>query len=310
MSRVLFIINPAGHGGAEAGVWDRFESQWPHPINPEDTVFTERQGHAREIAASAEDYNVLVAVGGDGTVGEVQSGIMDRGETRPELAIIPGGTGNDIARNLGIRSVEDSVSALQGDNVVTVDLIRIDCKTEEGPDHRYAFLSCSVGFSGDEVVRPWMKRILGPKGAYWLALIIETIVFHPPDMTVRWGEDEYTGTCWIVLAGNVERSSGGSMCIAPGARIDDGEFKVSIIPSKSKIETMARMMPKVASGAHVKEPGVIYFPAKKLEVETIPPSTVDIDGDLFGKAPVIMSICPQAARVLSPGLPDVDTHLV
>jgi YegS/Rv2252/BmrU family lipid kinase len=310
MSRMLFIINPAAHGGTKASAWERFKSQWPDPINSEDIIFTERQGHAREIATSAEDYDILVAVGGDGTVGEVQSGIMDHREPRPKLAIVPGGTGNDIARNLGIRSVENSVAALQDDNTVTTDLLRIDCKTEEGPEYRYALLYSSIGFSGNEVAKPWMKRILGPKAGYYLAMIIETVVFHPPDLTVRWEEEEYNGRCWIVLVGNVERTAGGSMCIAPGARIDDGEFRVSIIPSQSKIKSMTKMMPKVASGAHVKEPGVSYFPAKKLEVDSNPPTAVDVDGDLFGKSPATITIYPRAAQVLSPGLPDVDTHLV
>ena len=86
MSNILYIINPAGHGGAGKKVWERMQSTLPDRIDPDDVHFTERQGHAREIAAAAEGYDIVAAVGGDGTVGEVLSGIM----ALPELEQVDG----------------------------------------------------------------------------------------------------------------------------------------------------------------------------------------------------------------------------
>jgi diacylglycerol kinase family enzyme len=147
MSNILYVINPAGHGGAGINVWEKVRSTWSDQIGSEDVHFTERQGHAREIAVSAEGYDILTAIGGDGTVGEILSGIMAHQDPRPKLAIIPAGTGNDIARNLGISSFENAVDALHGDHARTVDLIRIDCQVEGRKAHRYAFLMGNVGFS-------------------------------------------------------------------------------------------------------------------------------------------------------------------
>ena len=96
MDRCLYIINPAGHGGKGTAAWEAFKTLWPDPIDPEHVMVTNRAGHAREIATSVKGYDVLAAVGGDGTIGEVISGLMDRKGSRPKLALIPTGTGNDM----------------------------------------------------------------------------------------------------------------------------------------------------------------------------------------------------------------------
>jgi diacylglycerol kinase (ATP) len=300
MSKILYVINPAGHGGAGINVWERVQSEWPDRIDPEDVHFTERQGHAREIAAAAEGYDILAAIGGDGTVGEIMTGIMSQQEPRPKLAILPAGTGNDIARNLGILSFEDAVAALHGDHSRSVDLIRIDCQVEGSAAHRYAFLAANAGFSANTMIRPWMKRLLGPTGAYYLATILQIITYKAPRMTARWEEHEYTGAAWMVIVANVERTSGGSMCLAPGAHFDDGELNVSIIPFESKLREVATMLPKVPSGGHVEEPSVMYFPAKGITVESDPPAVLDIDGDIFGMTPATFSVSPTAVQVLCP----------
>jgi YegS/Rv2252/BmrU family lipid kinase len=297
MNKILYVINPAGHGGAGINVWKQVQSTWPDQINPEDVHFTSCQGHAREIAASAQGYDILAAVGGDGTVGEVMSGIMTHQVPHPRLAILPAGTGNDIARNLGISSLADAMDALHGDHVRTADLFRIDCRVDGRRAHRYAFLMVAVGFSAQPMIRPWMKRLLGPTGAYYLGTILQIIAYRAPRMTVRWEDQEYGGRILIILVGNVERTAGGSMCLAPGARFDDGELNVSIVPSRSRIKRMTTL-PKIASGKHIKEPDIRYFPATEIEVDSDPPAILDIDGDLFGTTPATFAVCPNAVEVL------------
>jgi YegS/Rv2252/BmrU family lipid kinase len=300
MRKILFVINPAGHGGAGIQVWEQFQSKWPDRIAAEDVHFTERQGHAREIAASAEGYDVLAAVGGDGTVGELMSGVIEHRQPHPKLAVIPAGTGNDIARNLGAFPFENAVAALHGDHARAVDLMRIDCQLDGRTAYRYAFLMGTVGFSAQPMVRPWMKRLLGPAGAYYLGVFLQIIAYRAPSMTVRWGEREHSGRVWIVTVGNVERTSGGTMCVAPGASYDDGELNVAVIPSRAKLTMLTKMLPKAPSGAWVREPGALYFPAKRIEVDSDPPGILDVDGDLFGTTPATFTVCPRAVQVLCP----------
>lgn len=300
MSNILYIINPAGQGGMGPKAWEKFKTLWPQQIDSEQVIVTERLGHAREIAASSEGYDILTAVGGDGTAGEIMSGIMEHQEPRPCLAIIPGGTGNDIARNAGIRSVEDGVRALRGGQTRAFDLIRVDYRVDDKMEHGYAFLQAIAGFSAIPMVKPWMKRLLGPTGAYYLGTLLQFVVFRPPHMTVRTETRELDLRSWMVIVGNSERTSGNSMCLAPGAVIDDGELNITVLPSHSKLKMITRIFPRIASGEHVNEPGVSYFPARKIEVDSDPPSILDLDGDICGMTPAAFTVCPRIMQIMTP----------
>lgn len=292
MSNHYYIINPAGRGNSGMRTWEEFRGLWPGDIDPDDFLVTEYPGHAREIAASIEGYDVLVAVGGDGTVGEIMSGILERQDERPGLAVIPGGTGNDIARNAGIRSIEDGVEALLGGKTGAFDLMRIDYSVEGKRVSRYAFLLASAGFTANAMIRPWMKRLLGPAGAYYLATFLQILTFRPPRITLRTGEREYDGRSWMVIVGNAEASSGGSMIIAPGARTDDGLLNVTVFPSRSRLGMVTGLFPKLATGAHIDEPDVEYFTAGKIEIESEPAAILDLDGDPVGTTPFTCTVCP------------------
>lgn len=301
MSRIMYVINPAARGGSGSGTWERFLSQWAERPDDGDVVVTQGPGHAQEIAASSEGYGTIAAVAGDGTASEILCGIADRAEPRPSLAIIPAGTGNDIARAVGIASIDDAVAALRGGHARPYDLIRIDCRHDGGPVHRYAFLYCIVGFSTGTAgtQKAWMKRVLGPTIGYYLGTLLGVISYRAPHVTSRWEDQEYSGDTWTTIVGNAERVSGGSMCLCPGARVDDGEMNVVIVPNRPKLSVL-RMMPTMPSGAFVEGADVSYFPTRQIEVDSKPPAAMEIDGDVFGTTPAKFTICPKAAEIVSP----------
>jgi diacylglycerol kinase (ATP) len=119
-------------------------------------------------------------------------------------------------------------------------------------------------------------------------------------MSVVWEHGDYSGRAYVVVAGNAERSAGGGMRLSPGAITNDGELNVSVIPAQSRLKMTTRMFPKISSGGHVDEPGVLYFPATEVSVFSDPPVPLEVDGDLFGTTPVTFSICPRALRILAP----------
>ena len=145
-----------------------------------------------------------------------------------------------------------------------------------------------------------MKRFLGPAGAYYLSIILGIIAYRVPRMTIRWEGQEVSERTWVAYVANVERTGGGSLCIAPGVRPDDGELRVVIMPAQSKWNFLTKNMHKVASGQHVKEPGVLYFPAREVDVECDQSGIVEVDGDVFGNAPAKLAICPNAVKVICP----------
>lgn len=298
MDKVLYIINPAGNGGAGVKVWEAFKLSWAESIDPAQVIFTERSGHAREIAARCDDCEILAAVGGDGTVGEVISGIMERQEPKPRLAVIPCGTGNDVAQNAGIFSVADAVAALRNGDSRAFDLIRVDRLVDGQDECRHAFLFGNTGFSSIPKMKPWMKRLLGATGAYYLATFLQVLAYRAPHMTVRIDGRERVGQTYMVITGNAEWAAGGCMRICPGARTDDGELNVAIISQASIYRVVTKLFSSIAKGTHINLPEVSYFTGRKIEVHSEPPAVLDLDGELFGTTPATFSICPLALEVM------------
>jgi len=295
---MLYIVNPAGNGCAGMKVWETFKSSWAELIDSAHVMITESPGHAREIAESCNGYEIIAAVGGDGTVGEVISGIMDKQEPRPRLAVIPCGTGNDIARSAGIFSIVDAVAALREGYSRAFDLVRVDGQVDGRKEHRHAFLFGNAGFTSIPMMRPWMKRLLGATGAYYLAALLQVLAYRAPHMTVRVDGREYAGQTYLVVAGNSEWVAGNSMRLSPGAITDDGELNVAIIPSASIYMVVTKLFPHITKGTHIDDPGISYFTGRKIEVQSEPPAVLDLDGELFGTTPATFSVCPLALEVV------------
>jgi len=300
MGRNLFIVNPGASGGQGEIAWNRFRELWPEAIDPTDVRVTERPGHASEIAASAEGYNILTGVGGDGCVNEIFNGVMKREGPHPCLAIIPAGTGNDIARNVGLYPLEAAVSALKSGNEQTFDLIRIDGQDPGSEFTRFAFLCSAMGFSGSASIRPWTKRILGPTLAYYLNTILAIFAHRSPHLTIRWPDGSYEGQAWMVMVANVESSSGGSMRLAPGASPQDGKLWVTIIEPKPKLTMLFKELPKVAAGTHINDEGFHYFSTPRVEIISDSPAVMDPDGEVEWATRATFRIVPGAIRILAP----------
>ena len=134
----LFIVNPTAYGGRGAGRWQELQSRLRLAAAMDQVVFTRRAGEAEQLAAAAIGFRTVVAAGGDGTVSEVISGIMQHPAPRPRLGVIPLGTGNDIAHLVGAGSDDAAVALLDGGTTRTHDLLRIEYETGAGSAVRRA----------------------------------------------------------------------------------------------------------------------------------------------------------------------------
>lgn len=295
MTKTHYIINPASNGGAGLKVWEAFKSVWPEAIDPNEVSLTTRPVQAQHIAAGLDDCDVIVVAGGDGTVGEVMSGIMDLPEPRPKLAIIPCGTGNDIARCANFQTLEEAIEVLKMGTPRAFDLIRVQREAET----RYAFLFANAGFSSIPKMKPWMKRLLGATGAYYLATLLEVITFKPRHMKIAVDGQDYSAPTFLVIASNAEYAGGGSMRIAPGAKTDDGLLNVSIIKPVSIFKLVFKLFSSIADGSYVEEPEVTYLTGKEVEVSCAPPAVLDLDGELFGSSPATISVIPKGIEIIS-----------
>jgi YegS/Rv2252/BmrU family lipid kinase len=299
--RILLIANPAAAVGRVARRWESLLVDLEARKLKADHVITAGPGHAVSLAREASrSYDVVAAVGGDGTVNEVASGILLAGEAKTALAVIPFGTGNDAAQLLGIRSVEEAVNALASGTTRTIDAIEVRCHDAGKEVTRYALLYAAVGFAGEllKCTTPAVKRLFGPRYCYSVGFFRALLGFRSPTMRVRCDDREFNGRMFLVSAGNAEIVGAGTMRLSPGAKVDDGKLNVNVIEDLGRLET-ARWFPKVLKGMHTTHPKVRYFATTSVTVECKPLMEVQMDGELFGHTPATFRVIPRAIRMIA-----------
>jgi len=300
--RLLMIVNPAaGSGRLQRRLRELQAGLSRHALAAE-AAFTERPGQAVKLAQAASgQFGAVVAVGGDGTVNEVASGLLAAQGPPAALGIIPAGTGNDIATQLGLRSVETALAALREGRQRAFDAIEATWGRGAERCRRFALSFASVGFASELIRRttPALKRLLGPRFCYSVGFVRALAGFAPPLMRVTVDGQPRQGRFFHVCAGNAEYAGGGVMRISPGARMDDGQLNICLIEGLGRLEAL-RHLPRLLRGTHVTHPKVRYFTGQVLALEADRATDVQLDGDLVGHTPATFQIRPGAIQVLVP----------
>lgn len=302
MSRqILLIANPAAGSGRVRRQWENLLASLRRRSLAADHVFTERPRHAVELARQLSDrFDVVVAVGGDGTVNEVATGVLLAGGKPRTLAVVPLGTGNDLADLVGITNLADAVEALARGDERTMDAIEVQCDEGGKLLRHFALMHAAVGFASELVKQttPAVKRLFGPRLCYSIGLLRAVWRFRSPRVRV-WADGQEThARLFHICAGNSEWAGGGMMRLSPGAKIDDGQFDVCLIEALGRFETLCHL-PRLFKGTHVAHPKVRYFRGRTLRVEADPPGGLMLDGDLVGQTPATFEIRPAAIRVVA-----------
>lgn len=298
MPAALIIVNPAaragrpGHSLVNSAATGLRRRGWQVEIQ-----LTQHAGHATELAATST-ADLVVAAGGDGTVNEVVSGLLRHAQGVPALAVLPSGTGNDVARLLGVHPPDAALAALNGEHVVAWDVLSIDCIHAGVPVHRHALLFAGAGFVG-EVIRhttPRTKAWFGSSLSYAVGFFRALIRYRSTHLQINGPNVAHDGPLLTALAANAPHAGGGGMRLGPGARMDDGHFNVSLIRSVGRGE-IARQFLRLTCGTHIHHPAVNYFPARWLEVKSREPVAVVADGEVIGMTPARFELRPRAIQI-------------
>jgi diacylglycerol kinase (ATP) len=296
--RMLFVVNPAAGAGRAARRWAGLAQLLAHHGLAGDTVMTRHPGEAIDLAKQAAGvFEAVVAVGGDGTVLEVASGLLAANSTTV-LGVIPLGTGNDTPDALGLRREVEAVAALKAGQTRPVDAIRVRCQKAGAVCELHALSFAAVGIVGEllKQTTPLVKQLFGRRLAYPVGLLRALWSYRPPRMRVRWDGGSREDRFLFVSASNAE-AAGGGMKIAPGARIDDGAMNLNLIEAVPRLEAL-RQLRRLCQGRHLPHPRIHYTPARNLSVECDPPIEVLADGDRVGFTPASLELIPGAIRVL------------
>ena len=292
--RALVIANPASRQGKRLAEEAR-ETLAKRSIEC-DVVFTERSGHAAELAAQhAPTYDALFALGGDGTVMEVASAVSGS-DTR--VGVLAGGTGNLLARALGIPlSLHRAIPALVDGGELRIDLGRFDS------GRRFA-IAAGVGIDAMMVAETpsWMKRrlgvlayaIIGTRAA--LRAVLKRQFFRAR-VTID-GEVHERDAAAVMIA-NFGAVLGNKITLGPDIRTDDGVLDACIFSPHTLGDAM-RIMSRLMRGRFGTDPAMLYARGRDVRVETTPPLPWQADGDLMGTTPFHVVVEPLAVRLLVP----------
>jgi len=234
----------------------------------------------------------LVLVGGDGMV---HLGVQMASETGVALGIIPSGTGNDVARHLGIPlrvegALEHLLEALGRAPRV------IDQGVSEGPDGSVIPFVCVLSAGFDAIVNERANTLRFPKGRhrYTLALLIELARLRPINYRVILDGEDLSGEYLLVAVANA-RSFGGGMKVTPDAELDDGLFDVLLVRPLSRLSFL-RIYPRVFQGTHITDPRVVLRRAAQVSIDATG-VVAYADGEAMSPLPITARVQPSSLAV-------------
>jgi YegS/Rv2252/BmrU family lipid kinase len=251
---------------------------------------TARPDHAREIAAavSRQDCDRIVVSGGDGTINEVINGLTAES---PPVAIIPRGTANVLAAEIGLGSEPEQIA----ETILRGEARPISLGTVNG---RKFTLMAGVGFDACVVatVSSRLKRAIG-KGAYVIATLQQMIRgdFQRFEVLI----DGAPHSAASVVVANAHYYGGTFVC-APEARLESADLQVCLFERGSRwhvaVYGLALML-----GFLPRMPGYRILPATRIEIRQPAGAPIQADGDFVGHTPATITVTPNAARLVFPG---------
>ena len=303
MLKTAFVVNSAAGSGRIKREWPVLAKLIREKIPQSHFEFTRSPRDATGLTAKLihDGYELIVAVGGDGTINECVNGFFEKGvliNPQTALGVLPYGRGSDLARLLGIpKDARLALDYLGGKNTRLLD---VGCGTLTGGEKkiRYFMNIANVGLVSTVVDSSHSTpRFLGSKISYLYGALRGALKYKAfPVSYTRDGKKKEVRLLNMILANGVYFGSG--MKAAPEAKLDDGLLDIVVAP-KMKIMALLRCFPRLYTGRHLQIPEVDFFREKKLEVRLVNPADqipVEMDGDTVGFLPATFEILPGALK--------------
>ncbi len=293
--RALLLANPRSRSGGDPDtVAALLREAGLDPLCPPDPAAG--GGTAALIRAHAAEVDRVVLAGGDGTMNAAAPALL---ETGLPFAIIPLGTGNDLARTLGIP--EDPAEAAR---IAAEGTLR---EIDVGVANDVPFFNvASVGFGVDltRALTGDSKRRWGKLG-YAVAGLRVLSRFRPFTAAIRCGDQVVRSRTIHIAVGN-GRHYGGGMTVSERSRIDDGTFDVFSLEVGS-VWGLLRLLPALRRGDHGRWQEVRTAEGEEIEIRTRRRRSVNTDGEITTRTPVLLRVLHRAARVYVPA-PEVNAE--
>ncbi|QDU91009.1 Diacylglycerol kinase [Pirellulimonas nuda] len=276
-----------------------------------DVVVTQTRSaeHAQQaVRDAAADAELVVAVGGDGTVHAVLNGLM-QADTRPPLGVIPLGTANNFCRSLGLPlDPLAACRALASGRRVEIDLARVS----HGGDRSYFATAASAGNSDRvmDCVTSQHKQTWGAWSYLRCALpVMADLIAFDARFSFDDGPEE-RASLWNVIVANGQHAASG-MRVAPRARLDSGVLDAILIADGTPLD-LASLTAEFLAGDYLQDERVDYRTFRKLRIQADPEFKFHADGEELVGQPFEFEVLPGALQVVVPDAsmsPDPTTAL-
>lgn len=236
-------------------------------------------------------WDGIVSIGGDGTLYETINGLLAVHDNIPlPIGVIPVGTGNSFSRELAVRTISDAVALILKNQPTAVD---VGYFTAQG--RTYYFVNMlGIGFVSD--VCEWAEnhKKFG-HFSYIIGVLVKAISLQYYDLAlVIDGKAMNCSGVFVEICNT--RYTGGTMCMAPDARMDDGLLDVVVLKRLSRIKLL-RSFPKIFNGTHPEMEEIEVFRCKTLELQTDRPACLEPDGEILATTPISVGILPGKVRI-------------
>ena len=293
MKKVALIINPQAGKKKLEKVLDKIETRLSEVFGEVIVYQTEQEGDGKRLVEQhAEEVDLLIAGGGDGTIFEIMNALVPL-ENRPAFAILPGGTCNDFSRTLGIS--QKPMEALE--QIMMQKSIYVDV----GSYHKHYFLNfwgigiiSKVAEEMDEANKQLLGRI-----SYYLST--SKLVFQNKAFSLKIHSEEldYDEKAELLVIGNGS-FLGGIQSFFPHADVQDGKFDVLIV-KEAKLRYLKKWLETKIQDDYPEnetDDDIIYFRTSKLEVSASPEQNIDCDGEFLDKTPTIVEVLPKHLEMI------------
>lgn len=293
----VFIINPtAGNGYAEKVAPKVKEMIQQYEVDA-DIVFTERKGHAVELADAYEKkgYRYIIAVGGDGTLNEVARPLV--GKKNVTIGIVPAGTGNDFIQILGFpnRFTDQDWDIFFAKNEISMDV---------GKCNGTVFLNgMGLGFDAQVASENYSSADGVKKGGKdkYIWHILKNLLFFREKRMVVLSDNERQETDVFINTISIGRRFAGGFFLTPKAIANDGLFDICMIKSLS-IPYRLKILMQVPKGEHIHDKKVIYYQAERVSLEFPEKVPYHVDGEMFFNSKFDVHVLPESINTIyNPG---------
>ncbi|MGY3804070.1 diacylglycerol/lipid kinase family protein [Pigmentibacter ruber] len=329
---IFFIVNPKSRSGNTEKIWDKKILPEVLSVFPNaNWSFTNSPLAASIYANYAKNigYEIVVAVGGDGTINEIVNGLLGnilnpeilatenikifgkqlelsikKNNSTPLLACMPLGTGCDFVKTIGIpKNIKKSLEIILRQNSISCDVGLIEFNQESIPKKRYFVNIGGCGANGQtiEIIKDRKNKILGRKGSFLIAAIRTLLRNKSFPVEICYDNNEVISTDLTVLFVCNGKFCGGGMKVSPEASLQNGKFKIVQVNKMNYLKSIF-MMNRLYKGNYS---GLEYaITEKEVSSVTIKPQNNDLiptecDGELPGYLPATFSIMPNRISIIA-----------